>query len=291
MTTLPRLAPRSSARRHLTAAPLLLAALAFAPAADPGRDILFTASPNGRNDQIWRMNRDGSAPRAMTPAVDGIQERFAAWSPDGTTIAFLSNRHAPGRARPAIFLMTADGSSAWKVGPDSIPYQGGPDFSPDGTRIVFSGGKMGGAPLSTDLYVMDVRGADVRRLTQLDAFIACPRWSPDGSRLAFSSGPDGQLPNLREVLANPSFPREIVVLEVARGELTRMPQGGPHATYPRWSPDGRHLVFQAHIPPGGAFVPGFMPIPGASEVYVMDADGREVRRLTYNTRMDGEPSW
>ena len=311
---------------------LLLVVLTLHPAPGPQRDILFTSSPDGRNDQVWRMHADGSEPRALTPATEGIQERFATWSPDGTTIAFLSNRHDPGRARPAIFLMTADGTSAWRVGPESIPHQGAPDFSPDGTRIVFAGGGMDARPLTTDLYVMDLQGSNLRRLTNFDAFISCPRWSPDGElilfskdmdelllvevatgrvlkalpagvegtcgdwspdgfRLAFSSGPDRQVPSFHEVLANPSFPREVFVLDLVRGDLTHMPQAGPHATYPRWSPEGQHIVFQAHIPPGGAWEAGFMPSPGVSEVYVMKADGSEVRRLTYNSQLDGQPSW
>jgi TolB protein len=324
--------PRAPRRRHLTVAPLLLAALVIDPAAGSERDILFTSSENGRNDQIWRMRADGTESRPLTPPSALVQERFPVWSPDGRTVAFLSNRHGPGKVRPAIFLMSADGSSAWKVGPESIPYQGAPDFSPDGSQLVFAGGTTDGGPLASDLYVMDVRGENIRRLTHFDALISCPRWSPDGervlfakdmdellvvdvasgrvsealpsgiegtcgdwspdgSKLAFSTGRYGQLPDILQVMKNPSFSRELYVLDLRSGDLTRLAQAGPHATYPRWSRDGRRIVFQAHIPPDEAFVPGFMPVPGVSELYVMRADGTEVRRLTWNAHLDGHPNW
>lgn len=331
---------KTRSRTRLAAVPVVLVLLAFSPDSppDPGpnpgpdRGIVYTSSPTGHSEQIWIMNPDGSQARSLTPAMDSLNERFPVWSPDGSAIAFLSNRHAPGRARPAIFVMNADGTSAWKVGPDSVPYQGAPDFSPDGRQIVFSGGGLEGGPLKTDLYLMDLYGGNVQRLTQLDGFVACPRWSPDGERilfskdidqllvvdvksgrvshalpdgveggcgdwspdgtkLAFSSGPDRQLPTFDEVLMNPSFPQEIFVYDLHHEGLAHLPQAGAHATYPRWSEDGQRIVFQGHIPPGDPRHPGFMPLPGAAEVYVMGADGSEVRRLTHNSRMDGQPNW
>ena len=331
---------KALSRTRLAAAPVVLVLLAFSPdsAPDPGpnagpvQGIVYTSSPNGHSEQIWIMNPDGSRARALTPAMDSLNERFPVWSPDGSAIAFLSNRHAPGRARPAIFVMNADGTSAWKVGPDAIPYQGAPHFSPDGRQIVFAGGRMDGGPLKTDLYVMDVYGSEVRRLTDLDGFVSCPRWSPrgdlilfskdidqlmvvevasgrvsnalpagvegacgdwspDGTRLAFSSGPDHQLPSFREVLTTPSFPQEIFVFDMVHGEVTHLSEAGRHSTYPRWSRDGDRIVFQGHIPPGGQRHAGFMPMPGVSELYTMQADGSDVRRLTHNSRLDGHPSW
>lgn len=325
-------APRGLAGHPLTAVPAVLVALAFHPAPEPDRDILYTSAADGKAERIWRMAPDGSEPRALTPPGEGLLERFPVWSPDGRAIAFLSNRHGPGRVRPAVFVMNADGTEARKVGSDALPYQGAPDFSPDGSRIVFAGAPIDGGPLQTDLYVVDAHGNDLRRLTNLDAFLSCPRWapdgerilfskdidellvvevasgrvtealpagvegscgdwSPDGSRIAFSSGPDGQLPDLREVVANPSFPQEIFVFDQASGEVTHLPQAGPHSTYPRWSSDGRWIAFQGHVPPGETRHPGFVPVPGRSEVYVMAVDGSQLRRLTHNSHLDGHPTW
>jgi len=266
------------------------------------------------------------------PAVEGVGEGFAVWSPDGTAIAFMSNRHLPGEPTPAIFVMDADGTNIRKVGPDDIPFQAAPDFSPDGARIVFAGGRFDAGSPETDLYVMGVDGSGLRRLTDFASFISCPRWSPDGerilfskdmdellvievasgeisevlppevegncgdwspdgSRLAFASGPDRQLPTLEEMMANPLFPMEIFVFDLGGGELTHLPQAGPQSNYPRWARDGRRIVFQGHIPPGGTREPGFTPTPDVSELYVVEANGSDVRRLTSNALMDVHPNW
>ena len=332
-TPSPRRPPAARCRvRRPLAATAVFAVLAFTPASEPERGILYTASPEAEGEQIWLMPVDGSEPRRLTPATPGLHERFPVWSPDGTAIAFLSNRHDPGVARPAVFVMNADVTGAWKAGPEAIPYQCAPHFSPDGQQIVFAVGGMDAGPLQTALYVMDVDGSNVRRLTDRDGFVSCPRWSPDGNlilfsknidqllvvevasgrvsaalpagvegacgdwspdgtRLAFSSGPDHQLPTFQEVMGNPSFPQEIFVFDMVHGEVTHLPQAGPHATYHRWSRDGERLVFQGHIPPGEIRHPGFMPVPGAAELYTIGADGSGVHRLTHNSRMDGHPSW
>jgi TolB protein len=59
--------------------------------------------------------------------------------------------------------------------------------SPDGRQIAFTSTRDG--PL--DLYVMDVSGANTRRLTTSLHTQAQPSWSPDGRRLLFSAAPNG----------------------------------------------------------------------------------------------------
>jgi TolB protein len=297
------------------------------------RDIVYTSSSEHQPEQIWRMRPDGSNPHPATPAVDGAHDSFAVWSPDGRSIAFMSDRLHPGRN--AIFIMNADGSDVRQVGPDSIAFQAAPDFSPDGHEMVFSGG---GAVLQSALYVMNSDGSGAHRLTHSNELERCPRWSPDGTRIlflggnehlrvlevasgqvssilpdgmdgycgdwspdgaevAFSSGPHGHLPSLLEVLrlmqseAPGGIGQEIYVLELGTMKVKHLPQAGPVSLYPRWSRDGRRLVFHAILPPGSVLGPNFRDDPRVSEIYTIAPDGSDLRRLTNNAVVDVHPNW
>jgi hypothetical protein len=59
----------------------------------------------------------------------------AAWSPNGRTIAFVSNRAHPGSERFQLYVMRADGSSVRKLTRGRAVY---PSYSPDGRSIVSS---------------------------------------------------------------------------------------------------------------------------------------------------------
>jgi Tol biopolymer transport system component len=98
-----------------------------------------------------------------------------AWSPDGKQIAFTSTRDG----RPQIYVMPAPGSSldANTAGsaPRRVSQVGAADFSPtwspDGNWIAFASYRDG----STDIYIMDLSGGNVTRLTKTGA--DHPLWS------------------------------------------------------------------------------------------------------------------
>jgi len=300
------------------------------------RDILYTSSSDPQAyEQVWRMRPDGSEVWPVTDVVAGAFESFAAWSPDGRTIAFMSNRHQADRY--AIMLMDGDGSDIRQVGPADLPSQGAPAFSPDGTQIVFSGSRASlveglGASLDEDLYVMNVDGSDVRQLTTGEEMDRCPRWSPDGSQIlfvrgndqlrvadvrtgavdeilpdgvegncgdwspdgtqvVFTSSPDLQLPSLEEQLAGaPGGEIGLHILDLADGSIRSVPEAGQWSNYPRWSQDGRRILFQAFAPPG-TNVADFQIIVEAVEIYSIGVDGSDIRRLTDNDRLDSHPNW
>ena len=125
------------------------------------------------------------------------------YSPDGTLIAFASNRNAFTRKLsereqelfkidPAsmidIFVMNADGSNVRQL-TDVVGYDGGPFFSPDGKRICWRRFAENGA--TAEVYSMDINGGDVNRLTNIGAMSWAPYYHPSGDYLIFTTNKHG----------------------------------------------------------------------------------------------------
>jgi Tol biopolymer transport system component len=186
----------------------------------------------------------------MTPSggLSGPQRRLTtnwaedvdpAWSPDGSEIAFASDRSG----NFEIYTMRADGSRVRRLtrNPAADRY---PAWSPDGASIVFSSGRLVSAQERkakkegygvAHLYVMRADGTHLRRLTHgARVYDITPAWSPDGSRIAFSMGDD-----------------DPPILETVRPDGTGRRSIGETGLYPDWSPDGTQIAFQHVYYPDG----------------------------------------
>jgi TolB protein len=129
------------------------------------------------------MNADGTDQQQVTQ--NPAREDYAAWSPDGTTIAFTSNRDGHRGREAAVYLMNTDGSNVrrvtWLESMDAVP-----SFSPDGTKLtwvdmVCNSGGCG----PSHVYVGNLDGTGVRRITQGNNNDWNPVFSPDGTKIAF----------------------------------------------------------------------------------------------------------
>ena len=107
---------------------------------------------------------------------------FPAWSPDGTQIAFDSDRDGNWE----IYVMAADGSQPTRLTRNSA-WDWFPAWSPDGTQIAFQSDRDG----NHEIYVMAADGSQPTRLTRNSASDWSPAWSPDGTQIAFLSDRDG----------------------------------------------------------------------------------------------------
>src|ERR1044071_9159077 len=109
--------------------------------------IVFISDRHYKGLSIWSMNPDGSSPTRLTddksrteklPSFSPVYDASPVWSPDGTKIAFISNRDY----LLSLYVMNADGSNAQLV--TSKPLEPSrPAWSPDGRKIAFSAGLSG----------------------------------------------------------------------------------------------------------------------------------------------------
>lgn len=179
---------------------------------------------------LWLMRNDGTEPRRLT-SYDARTSSAAAWSPDGTRIAYARTYYVDDHWESHIWLINADGTGRRQFTAGDV-WDDEPAWSPDGTRLAFSR-QWGGARdadgdrADQDRYiaVMGLDGSGRRALSPGGRWDSFPAWSPDGSEIAYIGGsgvwavsPDGT--GFRRVAAG-------------------VHDGGGLA----WSPDGRRIAF------------------------------------------------
>jgi len=153
------------------------------------------------NYDLVEFNRTSGEYKKLTHEVGYDAE--ASYSPDGKQIVFASNRRAYQEGMsdrekelfaidPAsaidLYLMNADGADVRRL-TDSIGYDGGPFFSPDGTHLCWRRFNEDGA--TAEIYTMSTDGSDVKRLTSLSAMSWAPYYHPSGKYLIFATNLHG----------------------------------------------------------------------------------------------------
>jgi len=182
------------ATRESTRIAIAPARNAYRPDWSPdGSKIAFEAFTG--NDSTWfdifAVAVDGTGLENLTQSFGG--DWNASWSSDGTRIAFVSSRKQPVACcvypypYMDIFTMNADGSSQARVTDDDV-YDDGPDWSPDGSRIVFSRVTANG---TLHLHTVRPDGTQLAPIATTTDYDQRPKWSPDGTHLAYSSRPPG----------------------------------------------------------------------------------------------------
>jgi Tol biopolymer transport system component len=235
-----------------------------------GRKIAFASNRDG-NGEIYTMNADGSSLRRLTnnPAFDAVPS----WSPDGQKIAFASDRfvNSGGAHFWGIYVMEVDGSN---VVATIAPFSDSdPAWSPDGRRIAFVSIRQGDPvyPIN-DILTMNPDGSALSRLTDDPAADGFPAWSPAGSAIAFVTTRD--------------YNSEIYVMNADGSAQTRLTNHDAFDGSPSWSPDGRQIAFSSNRD-GDLIDDGRFNV----EIYTMNADGSDVRRLTNSPGSDSQPAW
>jgi dipeptidyl aminopeptidase/acylaminoacyl peptidase len=223
---------------------------------------------NRRESSIWLVPIDGTAePRRLT------SENFSAnsprWSPNGKTLAFLSSRPADASSaetpKTQIYLLSmaggGEGVALTKLKNSVQSFQ----WSPDSTQIVLvssSGPLDGVAPADRKsdvrhythiqykfndtgwfddkrrhLWVVNVASGESKQITEGEDWNDTdPQWSPDGSRIAFVSDRTGKA-------YDDSHNTDVWLVAPTGGALVKISDHPFEDEDPRWSPDGKQILF------------------------------------------------
>ena len=192
---------------------------------------------------IYVGNIDGTDLKNITNTLGYDAE--GSFSPDGTLIAFNSNRHAydgklsaPEQERRQrqpeyfcdIYVMNADGSNVRRL-THEVGDDGGPFFSPDGKRICWRHFSEDG--MRAEVWTMNVDGSDKRQITRLGRMSWAPFYHPSGKYLIFTSNVEGFPPNF-----------ELFVVDVdGTGDPLRVTWADSFDGLPAFTPDGTRLAW------------------------------------------------
>ncbi|HZI47478.1 MAG TPA: S9 family peptidase [Pyrinomonadaceae bacterium] len=239
--------------------------------------------------QIWVVPTGGGHARQFTRGDKSASQ--PEWSPDGSMIAFLSDREKDGERQ--VWMMLADGGEAWSV----TSHKGGVTgfhFSPDGKRLVLTATDqpnkdeedrrkvkddtivMDRDLKMTHLWVYDIDKKDEKRLTQGAWTVSDPQWSPDGTRITYTTRPTPR--------ADDGALSDVWVVTVASGEKQKIAGDPAAADNARWSPDGKWIAFTG--------TPDRDPGPSTSFLYLYPADGGTPKQVTSKFDLSvGTPVW
>lgn len=227
---------------------------------------------------------------------DPSDDRYPAWSPDGSQIAFHSRREG----YYSIYIMDVDGGGSLRKLEVYNPYERGwaeswgvamPAWSPDGQSIAYHADFNSNGPW--DLFIVGLDGELQRRLTRTSCDEVLLSWSPDGTQVAYASDISGSMEIYVLDLEDETKPARQLT---DQREIRRTVPGSsgvyppPGSTdycsistglgrwHPEWSPDGSEIVFASSE-------------DGLDEIYVVNADGTNLRRITNDFEDDQNPTW
>ena len=222
----------------------------------PGKD--------GYRSALWVAAADGSSPARQLTA-GSRNDTTPRWSPDGRTLAFLSDRAA---------VLQAGGGGA-KAGKAEAPKEGG-----------------------TQVWLLPFAdGGEARQLTDLPKDVEGMDWSPDGRRLVVVSGAesvepekkpdrkpdDPPAPDTRLIdtlgyqfngagFVNERFGR-LWAADATSGEAELLTTGKHHDADPQWSPDGRQIAFTSDRHPNP-------DLGWRQDIYLLDVRTKRIRQLS-----------
>ena len=207
---------------------------------------------------IYVIRRNGKGKHRIARGQEKAVER-PAWSPDGRWISYVKSK---------VFVREGEDFSEglWIVSPRGEHRRrvlvrrefswAGYDWSPDGSRIVFTCRCHGRD--QEELYVVHVASGEVTRITDTPGSELDPDWSPDGNRIVYVRWRAGGMGFAKLMTVRPDGSDASVLQSRMRGHPD-----------PSWSPNSRKI----------AYIPGEF-----NDIWVIDADGSDRRRVTSDPR-------
>jgi dipeptidyl aminopeptidase/acylaminoacyl peptidase len=213
------------------------------------------------------------------------------WSPDGTMLAFLSDREKDGERQ--VWMIKADGGEAWAV----TTHKGGVTgfrWSRDGKQLLLSAVDQPAKDEEdrkkvkddtividrdikmTHLWLWNIEKKEDKRLTEGNLTVSDPQWSPDGTRITYTTRPTPK--------ADDGSLSKVWIMTIAGGEKKKLEESGGSSDLARWSPDGKWIAYTGETDSGGGV--------STTYLYLIPASGGTPKQLTAKFDLNvGTPVW
>jgi Tol biopolymer transport system component len=218
----------------------------------------FGLSPtNASSWQIYTVDANGSNLKQLTNEEFGSRQSVK-WSPDGKQLAYTDHSGPRGE----ITIIDTDGKVIRQVTQLETLYEGNvggddPDWSPDGKSIVFY---LWNTDKSDGIFVIDTNGENLRQLTNGNDM--SPSWSPDGQKITYTSFASNSFENPDIMIMNADGSSPVKLIDSTADDFNST-----------WSPDGKFIAFNSRR-------------DGKAEIYVVDTETKETRKLTVSSDMN-----
>ena len=224
--------------------------------------------------QIYVMNADGSG---LTQLTTGPGFHITpGWSPDGSSLAIGADWGDYPALQGIWIIPASDPGGVTQVEaqrvttiPKGLSFDGEPQFSPDGSSIVFTRFK---SARKSAIHRVSVDGTGLQRLTPWKLNASDPDWSPDGQMITFDSGDAGFPPAKPDIFVmgadGSSRTRLTHSKKIRKGKRVKFAQN------PVWSPSGTKIMFTRFQ--ARRFLPKFLAPGGPLVVMNSDGSGKQV---------------
>jgi TolB protein len=226
-----------------------------------GSRLIYSSDVNSPNvSRIFMLDLENSNTEQLSTATQGWGDFNPKFSPDGSKIAFLSERDG----NREVYVMNSDGSDPINLTNNAERWDGNDiDWTPDGKSILYSSSDFGST--NSEIYLVDLQTKKKIQLTKNPAsdYAACV--SPNGKRIAFVSNRDGN--------------NEIYVMEINGDNIERITYSWSIEEGVDWSPDGESLLFQSDRD------------DISFELYTIHLKSKEINRITTSPNEDKMGQW